>query len=60
MHMRRRVPFLKIVPLDAVLAKLGITKPQLIVAQIMHFVLGKLAREMMTVAVTRALRLMDL
>jgi hypothetical protein len=29
MYVRRRVPFLKIVPMDAVLAKLGITKPQL-------------------------------
>ena len=36
MHVRRRVPFLKIVPIDAVLAKLGIAKPQLIFAQVTH------------------------
>ncbi len=38
MRVRRRIPFLKIVPLDAVLAKLGIAKPQLIFSQeAMHF-----------------------
>ena len=36
MHVRRRVPLLKIVPLDAVLAKLGIAKPQLIFSQVTH------------------------
>ena len=35
MHVRRRVPFLKIVP-DAVLAKLGIAKPQLFFSQVTH------------------------
>jgi hypothetical protein len=36
MHVRRRVPFLKIVPMDAVLAKLGIAKPQLFFSQVTH------------------------
>jgi hypothetical protein len=36
MHVRRRVPFLKIVPLDAVFAKFGIAKPQLIFSQVTH------------------------
>ena len=36
MHVRRRVPFLNIVPVYAVLAKLGIAKPQLIFAQVTH------------------------
>ena len=34
MHVRRRVPFLKIVPREAVLAKLGIAKAQLIFSQV--------------------------
>jgi len=34
MHVRRRVPLLKIVPLDAVLAKLGIAKPKLFFSQV--------------------------
>jgi hypothetical protein len=38
MHERSHVPFLEIVPLDVVLAKLGIAKPQLIFAHVMHFV----------------------
>jgi hypothetical protein len=38
MHVRRHVPLLKIVPLDAVLAKLGMAKPQLIFAHVVHFV----------------------
>ena len=37
MHMRRRVPLLKIVPLDAVLAELRVAKPQLIFAYVVHF-----------------------
>src|SRR5258706_15377415 len=36
MRVRRRIPFLKIVPLDAVLAKLGIAKPQLFFSQVTH------------------------
>jgi hypothetical protein len=38
MHIRCRVPFLKIMPLDAVLAKLRVANPQLIFAHVMHFV----------------------
>ena len=38
MHIRRRVPLLKIVSLNAVLAKLGIAKSQLIFAHVTHFV----------------------
>jgi hypothetical protein len=38
MHMRTHVPFLKIVPLDAVLAKLRVAKPKLIFAHVIHFV----------------------
>ena len=38
MHVRRRVPFLKIVPLDAVFSKLRVAKPQLIFARVMRFV----------------------
>jgi len=36
MNVRRRVPLLKIVPLDAVLAKLRIAKPQPIFSQVTH------------------------
>ena len=36
MHVRRRVPLLKIVPLDAVLAKLGIAKSKLFFSQVTH------------------------
>src|SRR5882724_12924230 len=36
MHVRRRVPFLKIVPLNAMLVKLGIAKPQLFFSQVTH------------------------
>ena len=38
MHVRRRVPFLNIVPLDAMLAKLRVANAQLIFAHVMHFV----------------------
>ncbi len=36
MHVRRRVSFLKIMPLHTVLAKLGIAKPQLFFSQVTH------------------------
>ncbi len=37
MHVRRRVPLLKIVPLDTMLSKLRVAKPQLIFAHVVHF-----------------------
>ncbi len=38
MHVRRRVPLLKIVSLDTKLSKLRVAKLQLILAQVVHFV----------------------
>ncbi len=38
MHVRCRVPLLKIVSLDTMLSKLRVAKPQLIFAHVMHFV----------------------
>jgi hypothetical protein len=37
MHMRRRVPFLKIVSLNTMPSKLRVAKPQLIFAHVVHF-----------------------
>jgi hypothetical protein len=37
MHVRSRVPLLKIVSLDAMLTKLRVAKPQLIFGHVMHF-----------------------
>jgi len=37
MHVRCRVPLLKIVSLDTMLSKLRVAKPQLIFAHVMHF-----------------------
>ena len=37
MHVRRRVPLLKIVSLDTILSKLRLAKPQLIFAHVVHF-----------------------
>jgi hypothetical protein len=37
MHVRRRVPLLKIVSWDAMLSKLRVAKPQLIFAHVVHF-----------------------
>ena len=33
---RRRVPILKIMPMDAMFAKLGVAKPQLFFSQVTH------------------------
>jgi hypothetical protein len=38
MHVRRRVPLLKIVCLNTMLSKFRVAKPQLILAQVVHFV----------------------
>jgi len=38
MHVRRRVPFLNVVPLNTMPSKLCVAIPQLIFAHVMHFV----------------------